>query len=118
MQDKAAILTIFLLCVLFIIILVGFIAVISFSYQKKQNAFQNQLETIRTSYEKELLKSQLEMQEQTFQYISQEIHDNIGQFISLAKLHLNTIDLDQKEISRQKIENSTELLTKALDDLR
>jgi len=118
MQDKTIILVIFTVCVILIASMITFIAWILFAYQKKQNAFQQQLMTIKDSYEKELLKSQLEIQEQTFQYISQEIHDNVGQFISLAKLHLNTIDLDQKEISRQKIENSTELLTKALDDLR
>lgn len=118
MQDKTAILAIFLLCILLIIILVSFIAVISFSYQKKQNAFQSQLERIRSNYEKELLKSQLEMQEQTFQYISQEIHDNIGQFLSLAKLHLNTLNFSNLEMTRKQVANSIDLLTRALDDLR
>jgi two-component system NarL family sensor kinase len=89
-----------------------------FLYQKKQSIFQNQLETIKDNYEKELLRSQLEMQEQTFQFISREIHDNIGQFISLAKLYLNTLDLNDRESTVEKVFQSTELLTKALDDLR
>jgi len=96
----------------------SFIAWILFTYQKKQNAFHAELETIRDNNEKEMLKTQLEMQEQTFQYISQEIHDNVGQFISLAKLHLNTIDINNKQSALEQIENSTELLGKALDDLR
>ncbi len=118
MQDKSAILIIFFVCVLLITFLVSFIAGISFSYQKKQNAFQKQLETIRSNYEKELLKSQLEMQEQTFQYISREIHDNIGQFLSLAKLHLNTLNFSNLEGSRKQVGHSIDLLTRALDDLR
>ncbi|HVM88218.1 MAG TPA: ATP-binding protein [Puia sp.] len=108
----------FVISILLVTGMAAFIAWILFIYQKKQNAFQAQLETIRDNNEKEMLRTQLEMQEQTFQYISQEIHDNVGQFISLAKLHLNTINLDDKKSSAEQIEHSTEMLGKALDDLR
>jgi len=118
MQDKKIILIIFLICITLITILISFIAAILYLYQRRQNAFLAELEVIRGTYEKELLKSQLEIQEQTFQYISQEIHDNIGQFISLAKLQLNTIVVDNKEMVVEKITNSTDLLTSALNDLR
>jgi len=80
--------------------------------------FSIQLENIKTNAEKELLKTQLEIQEQTFQYISRDIHDNIGQFISLAKLQLNTLDFDHMNMAKEKIVHSVDLLTKALDDLR
>src|ERR1700712_2454130 len=118
MKEEAVILTIFAICITLLASLIGFITWILFLYQKKQNVFQNQIETIKDNNEKELLRSQLEMQEQTFQYISKEIHDNIGQFISLAKLHLNTLDFDNKELASEKLGHSTDLLTKALEDLR
>jgi two-component system, NarL family, sensor kinase len=118
MQDKTIIITIFAICVCLVAAMAGFIAWILFAYQKKQTAFQTQLEAIRNNYEKELLKTQLEIQEQTFQYISREIHDNVGQFISLAKLNLNMLNLNNKESIRLQVYNSTELLTRALDDLR
>jgi two-component system NarL family sensor kinase len=118
MQDKPLILIVFAICVFLVAGMAGFISWILLVYQKKNNAFQKQLETIKDNSEKELLRSQLEMQEQTFQYISQEIHDNVGQFISLAKLHLNTIEFANAVSVTEKVELSTELLTKALDDLR
>lgn len=118
MQDNTIILIIFIICVLLVAAMAGFIAWVLFAYQKKQTAFQSQLETIRNNYEKELLKTQLEIQEQTFQYISREIHDNVGQFISLAKLNLNMLDMNNKESASLQVHNSTELLTRALDDLR
>jgi signal transduction histidine kinase len=65
-----------------------------------------------------LLQSQLEIQEQTLRNISQEIHDNIGQALSLAKLNLNTMSLDDTEQLLQKIGNSKELVSKAIVDLR
>ena len=119
MQDKTTILIIiFTICVLLVAAMAGFIAWILFLYQKRQIAFQGELETVRNNYEKEILKTQLEIQEQTFQYISQEIHDNVGQFISLAKLNLNMLDINNSLSAQEQIHNSTELLTRALDDLR
>ena len=43
-------------------------------------------------FKQELLRSQIEIQEQTFNSISQEIHDNVGQILSLVKVQLNIID--------------------------
>jgi signal transduction histidine kinase len=40
----------------------------------------------RHAYEKEALRSQLEIQEDTFKSIAQELHDNIGQMLSVVKL--------------------------------
>ncbi|MFM7979443.1 MAG: histidine kinase, partial [Candidatus Fonsibacter sp.] len=50
-----------------------------------------QMEQINIIHENDLLKSQIQVQENTFQNISREIHDNIGQKLTLAKLHLNAI---------------------------
>ena len=45
-------------------------------------------------FQQELLKTKIEIQNQTFQNISQEIHDNIGQVLSLVKLNLHTADFN------------------------
>jgi signal transduction histidine kinase len=118
MQDKEIVISIVIICTLLIIILIGFIAVILLLYQKKQNLFNTKLLSIKANYDKELLKTQLEIQEYTFQYISREIHDNIGQFISLAKLQLNTLDMKDSEYAAQRIGDTVDLLTRALDELR
>lgn len=109
---------IFLVTTFLILLLLGFILVIVFFYRKRQQRTVVQMENLRANFEKELLTTRLEIQEQTFQYISQEIHDNIGQFISLAKLQLNTLDFEDSNGLREKAAHSVELLTKALDDLR
>ena len=88
--------------------------------QNSRRRFQHlqELRTIQTRFEQELLLTQLEIQEQTMKNISQEIHDNIGQTLSLVKLNLNTMDLQKEQTLPQKISNSKELLTKAIADLR
>jgi len=87
-------------------------------YQKKSIAFNNEKELMETQFKQELLLTQLEIQEQTLKNISQEIHDNIGQTLSLVKLNLNTIDLEKQNTLPQKINNSKELVGKAITDLR
>lgn len=73
---------------------------------------------MRFNYQKTLLQSQLEIQEQTLKNISQEIHDNIGQALSLAKLNMNTMLPVSDDRLYQKIINSKELISKAISDLR
>ncbi len=69
------------------------------------------------TYQKELLQSQLEIQEQTFKNISQEIHDNIGQALTLAKLNLNTMPAVSDE-QKEKITTTKEIISKTIADLR
>lgn len=73
---------------------------------------------IQASFQQELLKSQLEIQEANFKNISQEIHDNIGQALSFIKLNINTIDITEQQAAREKLIESKNLLTKVIQDLR
>jgi two-component system, NarL family, sensor kinase len=72
-------------------------------------------ENIRLEYEREGKLALLELSEQTMQMISQEIHDNVGQSLTLAKLQVNT--MDEQNYAKQR-ETANELLTRAIQDLR
>lgn len=69
-------------------------------------------------HQQELLKAKLEIQEQTYLHISQELHDNIGQVLSLVKMNINTVAQISPEPVREKLAESTDLITKAIQDLR
>lgn len=69
---------------------------------------------MKSQFEQELLQTQIEIQEQTLKTISQEIHDNVGQVLSLAKLNLNTFEVNPEG----KLKNTKELVSKAINDLR
>jgi signal transduction histidine kinase len=94
-----------------------FISLIIYRYQQKQNAYFKDTELLKTSHENALLQSQLEMQEQTFQAISGEIHDNIGQKLTLAKLYLNTLDFEEKHNTLQQVNNSVCIISETINDL-
>jgi two-component system, NarL family, sensor kinase len=91
-----------------------FVLIFFWAYKKNQNLKEKQIEKLN----KEILKTQLEIQEQTLKNISQEIHDNVGQVLSLAKLNLNTMDIAKTEQLQGKIDNTLSQVSKAINDLR
>lgn len=99
------------------LILVGLFVVFLIISMQKRKRMLYEKQQLEFQYQQELLRTQLEIQEQTFRNISQEIHDNIGQTLSLAKLNITTTDPDKKEEAIKKIDNSSELLSKAIRDL-
>ena len=103
--------------ILLILFLLGFIVIIIYKYQQKQNAYYRGLEELKISYESAMLEAQLEIQENTFQHISREIHDNIGQKLSLAKLYLNTFNLEGTSFADQKIVNTISLIGDSINEL-
>jgi signal transduction histidine kinase len=103
--------------------LLAFLLVKRFQWDKmadelSKNEIKKDILHIKQSIQNEIMRAQLEMQEQTLMNISQEIHDNIGQTLSLIKLNLNlTIDKTNGTI-HERLLDSKELLSKAIQDLR
>jgi two-component system, NarL family, sensor kinase len=87
-------------------------------YRKKQRKNFLEKEALTVKFNQELLNTRLEIQEQTMKNISQEIHDNIGQVLSLAKLNLATTDVSKTETAQAKVDASKNLVAKAIQDLR
>jgi signal transduction histidine kinase len=97
------------------------VAIISYVWQYKRKkrehifAIQNQQDV----HQKELLAMQLEMQQKTMQEIGREIHDNIGQKLTLASLYIqNLIYENKKQESTKNIENISSIINDSLTDLR
>jgi len=96
-----------------IIILIILFIIFHGQQQKKQKL---SLQILKSSHEKELLKTQLEIQEDTFNKISREIHDNISLALTLSKLQLNNFMAGMKE-KPTLISTSIDLISKSLVDL-
>ena len=86
-------------------------------YYKKNQQFLLELEDINLKHKQEILTTQIEIQEQTFENISREIHDNIGQKLSLAKLHMNTLKSENDLDSNEKFIAVFSLITAVIIDL-
>jgi signal transduction histidine kinase len=90
---------------------------IIYLHRERQRKFIVDVEKLKSDFEKNILKARLEIQEQTFQAISREIHDNITLSLTLAKLNLNTFDFRHSDKSVYKINSSIDLVSKAIGDL-
>ena len=73
---------------------------------------------MKIAFDAEIIKTQLEVQEQTMQTIGAELHDNIGQLLSLTTLTLNSIELNDPVKAQQKIEASVDLTVRSIKELR
>ncbi len=122
MQDELSEVVLILVgSTLIILLLTGLIVFALFIGQKRRFLYRQQLTDIKYQYEQEVLKTQLETQAQTFETISQELHDNVGTLVSLAIVHLRqTIEKDATvSISADKnLSESAKLLEEALTILR
>jgi len=118
MQSPANEIIVFL-CVATVMILLMAVILLGtlYFYRKRQISFLKEIEQIKSDYEKSLLSTQIEIQENTFQHISREIHDNISLSLTLAKLNLNTIDLYNLDKLKTQIGASLEQISKAIIDL-
>jgi two-component system, NarL family, sensor kinase len=106
--------TLIVLGTIILVVLVSFVILLSYFFTARKNKLLKEKELLHAQFQQELLRTQLEIQEQTLNTISQEIHDNVGQVLSLAKLNLNTLPNN----SDQKIQDTKNLVSKAINDLR
>jgi two-component system, NarL family, sensor kinase len=117
MQQNQEIYFVTIIGIILGLLLVGFIVTILFLYQKRQRRQEEEMLQMKDSYEKEALLSQLEIQENTFKAIAQELHDNIGQLLSVVKITLSALPLEKEHKAYNFVMNSQQVLHKAIADL-
>lgn len=66
--------------------------------------------------QQEMLRSQIEIQEQTFTAVSQELHDNIGQRLGLIKLQLSTLGMTSGQ--PESLNDIKEQVVQTISDVR
>jgi len=87
-------------------------------YNRRKKRHIEEKAQMQQAFETEIAKAQLEVQEQTMQTIGADLHDNIGQLLSLTSLTLNSIELDNEAKARQKINDSIDLTMRSIKEMR
>ena len=118
LQEDQQVIAIVIAGTVMLLLLGMFIISFLFFYQKKRNNHLAQQKQLQANFQKELLKTQLEVQEHTLNYISTEIHDNITQVLSFVKLTLANIASSAEGEKKLKINESRELVSQTITDLR
>lgn len=117
MQQNPEIYIVVIIGIILGLVLVGFIVSTLFLYQRRQKKQEDEIVQMKTLYEKEALLSQLEIQENTFKTIAQELHDNIGQMLSVVRITLSALPLEKEHKAYEQVMNSQQVLQKAVADL-
>lgn len=103
--------------VIFLIAPVSLIIYINL-YNRRKKRHKEEKEQLKKDFDNELLKSQMEVQEQTMQTIASNLHDNIGQLLSLTVVTLSSINPDEPERVAAKIESASKLAKRSIKELR
>ncbi|MET3034710.1 sensor histidine kinase [Chryseobacterium sp. NRRL B-14859] len=69
-------------------------------------------------FEKELATSLVEIKEQTLNYIGQELHDDLGQKLSVVRLRQNQLLTKLKNTEKDELNELNELLGECIQDIR
>lgn len=102
-----------------ITLLLFFITLFILVNKNKHRRLQQEKIELRYKYEKELLTTRLEVQEQSLNIVSQEIHDNICQVLGHVKHNLYAIEYNLfPDGNEDLLKTSTSLVGKTIDDLR
>lgn len=117
MEQKALQIIILFTVILLFIILVVFVLLMTF-YQKKKTSFILREREQEKRFEKTLTESQIEIRENALKNIGWELHDNVGQLLSLARLELNILQPNVKEKNRPKVQEISQLIGDSLQDIR
>lgn len=100
------------------VMLTAFIISFTLFFIKRRKEHRDEKVTLEANYKETLLKSRLEMQEQTLKSVSQELHDNLGQVASLIKINLNLISMDEPSDISPRLEETKELTRQLISDLK
>jgi len=95
-----------------------FLILLIVSFFKRQLASQREKLQLTASYELELLTSRIEVQSETFKYIAEELHDNIGQLLAVARLHLNMLEHVSSTEAPEFIQHTNEIIGQAVQEVR
>ena len=98
--------------------LVGFIIILFQLYKKKKLLQEREMQKLKADFEKELLQTQLEIQEEVLKNVSMEIHDNIGQIMLLANINLSILQtISMESGAPELIKDTKRMLSKASEDI-
>ena len=110
------------------LLIIYFIAVILFftvfaivffvAFQRRKNKFLKDRFEAEGRYQRELADSQIEIQEQTLKNIAWELHDNVGQLLSVANIQLNVLMNTAPTSLHPQIKETKEVVQETVQEIR
>ncbi len=118
MGETELLITLILFNLFFLLFVVAVMVYIR-KYKQRKKEYLNEIEVKNEIHKRELLATQLEIQQATMQQIGRELHDNIGQKLTLVSLYTQQLLYENKvpEVS-ERIDQVSQIINQSLQDLR
>jgi len=95
------------------IFLITIIIILFLVFLKRKNKLLTEKQIAKQVFENAIAETQIEIREQTLRNISWELHDNIGQLLTLAKIQLHQLDSTNENVAEV-----SDTISKSLTELR
>ncbi len=116
LQKEEILLIVYFITTIFLLVL--FVVVFFIAFLRRKNIFLKERFEAEQSYQKELVKSQIEIQEQTLKNIAWELHDNVGQLLSVANMQLNVLKQTVPKSYHEQIKETRDMVQKSVQEIR
>ncbi|WP_299886947.1 ATP-binding protein [uncultured Lacinutrix sp.] len=103
-----------ILLLLFVAVIIYFL----FKHQYKRHLHNKEIIELKESFNKILLNSKIEIQEQTLDHISKELHSNISQSASLININLSEILMKCNDDNKENVIETKHLAKQLLSELK
>lgn len=87
------------------------------NYKRKQEVYFREKKTMQEEFQKQLLQSQVEVQEATLTVLARELHDNVCQLLSSSKMLLGVAQMNSSPVN-ETIKTADETIGQAINELR
>ncbi|MBU2940508.1 histidine kinase [Lacinutrix sp. C3R15] len=87
-------------------------------FQKRKNKLLLDKIKMQQAFERAFAETNEEIQEQTLKYIGQELHDNIGQLLSVANMQLSILNTEIPETLKERFSESKSAVKESLTEIR
>lgn len=101
-----------------LIILFSFFIVFFIVFLKRKNKMISEKLQQEQDFQEQISNIQIEIQEQTLKNIGQELHDNIGQLLSVANMQMSIMNMQVQEAIKEQFAQTKNVVKDSLSEVR
>lgn len=116
-MEKSQVIFAVLFATAVLLLLAFFLLFFFVRYRAKSNQYIREREALKKEFEQTLLQSQIEVQENTFATLGQELHDNIGQLLVSTKALIGVTQRNMQQVP-DSLNIAEDTVGKAINEVR
>ncbi|AFL82023.1 histidine kinase [Aequorivita sublithincola DSM 14238] len=116
LKKEEVLLLVYFITIIFLLVI--FVIVFFIAFQRRKNKFLKERYEAERRYQMELADSRIEIQEQTLKNIAWELHDNVGQLLSVVNIQLNVLMNAVPEKFNSQISETKGLVQDTVQEIR